>query len=190
MELVGFQEKQHEKLENLANQRSPVEIAKCAIKPSLADSSKFEVLLNTYTQVSKSPTKFDVPANLLDGEARSFSLKTISTMSNNDKVTTTVKCVKVDNPTKLNTGKVKQDTIIADSTGTIRLTLWEEDVNKIEEGKSYKLINMLVRCFKGCNYLSFPTDGRLAPTEDMDIGDTDIQHNTPKEVQKHKFEIK
>ena len=48
---------------------------------------------------------------------------------------------------------------------------------------------MLVRCFKGCNYLSFPTDGRLTPTDDVNIGDTDIQQTTPAEVQKRKFEI-
>ena len=37
----------------------------------------------------------------------------------NDQVTTILQVVKVESPTTVTTGKTKQDTVIADSTGTL-----------------------------------------------------------------------
>ena len=36
----------------------------------------------------------------------------------------------------------KQDVMVADETGSSRLVLWEDDVNSLEEGTSYCLVNM------------------------------------------------
>ena len=92
--------------------------------------------------------------------------------------------MKVESPTKVATGKTKQDTVITDATGTLRLTLWEEDVGRLDEGKSYKLVNMLVRCYKGCNYLSFPTNGSAEETTDVDTGSINIECSIPQEALK------
>ena len=40
---------------------------------------------------------------------------------------------------------VKQDIIVADATGTAKLTLWEDNVNSLEQGHSYKLVDHVVR---------------------------------------------
>lgn len=53
-----------------------------------------------------------------------------------------MKVVKVENPTKVAAGKTKQDTVIADATGTFRVT----------------------------SYLSFPVDGNGKQTTDVDTG--------------------
>ena len=187
--VVGFLEKQHSQLEQLCKEKDAIEIAKCAIKPSLADPNQLEVLLNSYTQLTKSPSKFELPQSMLDGETCHYTLDKISSLRNSDPVTTTVKVVKVERPTTVTTGKTKQDTVIADSTGTLRLTLWEGDVDKLDEGKSYKLVNMLVRCYKGCNYLSFPTDGSAHETTDVDTGSIDTESSIQHEPQKRTFEI-
>ena len=39
----------------------------------------------------------------------------------------------------------KQDAVIGDETGLCRLVLWEEDVGSLEEGKSYNLLDVVVR---------------------------------------------
>ena len=61
---VGFLEKQHSQLEQLCKEKDVIEIAKCAIKSSLANSNQLEVLLNTYTQLTKSPLKFKLPQSI------------------------------------------------------------------------------------------------------------------------------
>lgn len=35
-------------------------------------------------------------------------------------------------------GKKKQDVLVSDSAGTMRLTLWENEIGKLDEGRSYK----------------------------------------------------
>ena len=171
--LVGFHEKQHEQLEQLRN-AEPVEIVKCQIKPSQI-TDELEVLFNDYTQVKKSPSKFSVPDHVLKGEAKQCTIDAIRKGNNNQKVTTVAKVVKVYQPTTVSTGKTKQDTTLADATGTIRFTLWEKDVHSLEEGHSYRLVNVIIRSFKGTNYLSLPPDGAtVQPTAEVDTGETDI----------------
>lgn len=50
--------------------------------------------------------------------------------------------------------KTKQDVIIADSTGTIRFTVWEGEIGKTKVGKSYELSGIMVREFQGRKFLS------------------------------------
>lgn len=51
-------------------------------------------------------------------------------------------------------GKKKQDIIIADGTGTARFTIWEGEIGKVKESKSYRLSGMMVREFRGRKFLS------------------------------------
>ena len=46
---------------------------------------------------------------------------------------------------KVKDGLVKQDLTIADSTGTGRLTLWQDDTNKLNINNSYNLKSLMVR---------------------------------------------
>ena len=94
------------------------------------------------------------------------------------------------------TRSVVLDTALGRNKGKMKLhvdlsiqSLWERDVGKLDEGKSYKLVNMLVRCYKGCNYLSFSTDGSAHETTDVDTGSIDTECSIPHEVQKCTFQI-
>lgn len=51
---------------------------------------------------------------------------------------------------------LKQDVIIADATGTARLTIWQLDINKLEKGKSYELKGINVREYCNIKYLTPP----------------------------------
>lgn len=61
----------------------------------------------------------------------------------------------------------KQDTIIGDHKGACRLVLWESDVNKLEEGKSYKVSHVLVREYGTVKYLSFASKSVCVLTDDV-----------------------
>ena len=41
------------------------------------------------------------------------------------------------------------ETLVGDETGTVKLTLWDDKVNSIEEGKTYELKNANTTVFQG-----------------------------------------
>jgi ssDNA-binding replication factor A large subunit len=55
---------------------------------------------------------------------------------------------------KLKKYRVEKDVLVSDATGTSRLTLWESEIRRLEEEKSYKLCGVVVREFKGRKFLS------------------------------------
>ena len=53
----------------------------------------------------------------------------------------------------------KQDLDISDETGTARLTLWQDTIDKLIVGTSYSLQGLQVRSFNDKKYLSEPKSG-------------------------------
>ena len=49
----------------------------------------------------------------------------------------------------------KQDVIVGNESGSCRLLLWEEDVNVLEVGKSYCLMDVRVQKYVVAKYLSY-----------------------------------
>ncbi len=64
------------------------------------------------------------------------------------------------------TGKQKQDVVIADPTDTITVTLWEENVGRLEVGKSYHLGNFIVREWGGTKYLAMYAESTIELVND------------------------
>ena len=63
----------------------------------------------------------------------------------------------------------KQDVVIGDETGSCRL-VWEDDVSSLQEGKSYRLVNMGV-----CKYLSFTAKSSKEMIVDLEnVNEEDI----------------
>lgn len=65
-----------------------------------------------------------------------------------------VKVLSVGVGMEVNGGKHKQDIVIGDSTGKAKLTLWESEIDTLQENMSYRLNGMIVREFKGKFFLS------------------------------------
>ena len=53
----------------------------------------------------------------------------------------------------------KQDCVVGDVLGSGRVVLWEEDVGKLAEGKSYRLQRATVSMFDSMKYLSVGVNG-------------------------------
>ena len=68
----------------------------------------------------------------------------VPTMEVFEKVTVNVKAIAVKDPTQIG-DKTKQDILIADKTGTAKVSLWEDHVNALIEHDSYCLKNFMVR---------------------------------------------
>lgn len=59
----------------------------------------------------------------------------------------------------------KQDVTLSDSTGTIRLTLWQDDIDKLVLGKCYRM----VKSYKGEKYVTPPqqSGSHITPIDDI-----------------------
>ena len=126
---------------------------------------------STSRPLLKSPVKlFAVP------KEEPQSISGAAAMNSNSKVTVEVKIV-----TKQEAGFVEskqlpiQDLKVADSSGSICLTVWADIVDKLKVDKSYQLRNVSVREYKGKKFLSTSTITEVTPIND--IGTVDMPTN-------------
>ncbi len=73
------------------------------------------------------------------------------------------------------------DVLVGDTTGTVILTLWDDKIDAVEEGKSYKLENGYTSLFKSSLRLNV---GRYGKLEDSD---EDFEVNTGNNVSEKEF---
>ena len=74
----------------------------------------------------------------------------------------------------------KQDVAIADSTGTVMLTLWEADTGQVTEDTTHHFSNMMVRSYQGCMYFSMSKQVGSITWSEVDIGE--VANNNHSEV--------
>ena len=68
------------------------------------------------------------------------------------------------------------DALVGDETGAIYMTLWDENIDKVNEGDSVMVKNGYVRPFKGSMRLNIGRYGSLEPAESA-LGDVNTQNN-------------
>jgi len=68
------------------------------------------------------------------------------------------------------------DALVGDDTGAIYMTLWDENIDKVNEGDSVNVKNGYVRPFKGSMRLNIGRYGTLEPAE-TPLGDVNTQNN-------------
>ena len=100
---------------------------------------------------------------MVDTTAKVVTLDKLEGLEVFDRATVNVKVVEL----KEIGGKSKTDIIIADGSGTARVSVWEGHVNTMEENTSYCLKNFMVREFLSTKYLTMAKEG----SEIIAIGD-------------------
>lgn len=143
----------------------------CEIKEGFHDSTQPEVVVKSYTGVSLSPKSFEIE-DLDNAGSRSIRISEIVEMKIHDDVSVKIKVMKVKQPDVVTNGKRKQDVVIADASGSTVLTLWEDDIGSLIDGKLYQLSKVLVQTFKERHYLSFPSTAKASVIEDVDANCT------------------
>lgn len=125
-----------------------------------------EIIITTATTFSKSPKKINVPVEEASLASSPSTLDTIPKLQN---IIVQTKVLAIKQPLEVKPSLFKQDVIIADATGTARLTVWQEDINKLCVGSSYIFDKLTVRSYDGSKYLTPPKSGWAYNTCD-DIG--------------------
>ena len=87
-----------------------------------------------------------------------MSINKLNTMNQYDRVTVQVTALKVKDPVTVK-NKQKQEVVVGDDSGTTTFTLWENNIGKLVENKSYQLNRVQVHHFLGKYELSFPFYG-------------------------------
>ena len=115
-----------------------------------------EILLNSTTQIQQADKEVTIKTEL--NVPQDIDISNIYKTVDFQKVSCTAKVLNTDEPVWVSGGKTKQDTTISDSSGCIRLTVWEEYINQLEEDTSYHFSGVTVRTFKSKNFLSSSKD--------------------------------
>ena len=143
-----------------------------------------EILVKSFTEVGTSPTAFKID-DLENVGSKSICLADVPKMNRFDRVTVKIKTIRVEKPEIVGNGKRKQDVVIADSSGSSVLTLWESNINSLVDDSSYQLSKLTVQFFKGNYYLSFPSNAIATPIEDV----ADAVAYTPPESTEHSAQV-
>jgi replication factor A1 len=65
------------------------------------------------------------------------------------------------------TSHAVSEAAVGDETGTILLTLWDESLQQIQQGKTYQLVNGYVSMFRGTMRLNIGKYGELKVINDL-----------------------
>lgn len=69
----------------------------------------------------------------------------------------------------------KQDCIIADSTGTAKIVLWENKIGLLKLGVSYKLMKLALSSFRDLNNLTLQEDTMIEEIDDINVNVEDAE---------------
>jgi hypothetical protein len=158
-------------LTTACNELASVRLKNCSVKRSVFNSDELEIVMNQKSDVIPSAKKFKLSESeeklLAD---RTTTLSNLTSLSVNQLINVSVKVLKLFDSAQINvTGKklLKEESQVADATGITRLVVWEGNVGKLMEGKSYSLTNVRIRQFKNESYLSLTTDSVINEIEDI-----------------------
>ena len=180
--MISFEPKLRPSLEKAREEKKSVALIRCKIQEGKFDQ-KLEIVTSKHTKVEFSPKKFKLDE--LHEEASppvEISIENVLEMPVDQSIAVIGKVVRVQPAvavTSKHHGKPlhKQDCTIRDKKGSIRIVLWQDNIDKLMEGKSYRIQNVLLRQYEGIKYLSFSESAVLQEIEDIGdvISDEDLQ---------------
>ena len=169
--LFGFDRPLHEQLQSFQSSKQAVAVNGCNVTQNKKNST-FELKLPKNTKFAKAKCQIDVA----EDTNTKVTIADIATKPEFEKIVLDAKVIVTLDPVKVSSTQTKQDVIVADSTGGIRLTLWNNDINMLEDEVSYNLENIQIRTFNNKQYLSSTRDGlKVSKIDDI----KDIPTNFP-----------
>jgi replication factor A1 len=69
------------------------------------------------------------------------------------------------------------DALVGDETGSIYLTLWDDNIEKVNEDETIRIENGYVTLFKGNMRLNIGKYGKMSPAEEQIEGEVNTENN-------------
>ena len=164
MRFVGFDSKVRRRL---LDTKGCVTISNCEIKQGRREGDGLEVHIRNSTDIAKSCTVFDVAEP--ETKDAITPITAIEHFNHEyERVTVEAKVIQLHEPQEVSGEMRKQDLLIADSSGSIQLTIWQEMIGTVSKDQSYRFTNMMVRIFKGNKYISTSkTDSNITSIDNI-----------------------
>ena len=80
----------------------------------------------------------------------------------------------------------KQESLFTDSSGFLRLVLWEQDTRKMKSSQSYNVSNVAIKEFNGANYSTLTKYGMVIEANKLKIT---RQNDVPDNIQQLKVQF-
>ena len=130
-----------------------------------------EALLKNMTKISPSAKIFKIPD---EDQSGSVTLAEVEDKQPLDMVTVVIKVQSNPDAVEVTGGKRKQDVVVADSTSSMTVVVWEDHIDSISSDVSYRLEDFMLKEYNMKKFLSMPRNGGKV-VEVPDIGD--VQSN-------------
>ena len=165
--IVGFNADHQKFMKDFMNKREPVQLTDCQIKPARRGND-MEIMFKGTTKLQPPPKKFDISTFYFSDEGPAeISVAQLESFNDYDRVTVNIKVMTTINPTEVSGGKTKQEVTVADSSGVCIVTLWEQNIGKLEKNQSYTLKSFLVRDFCGKSLTMAREGSDIRPIPDI-----------------------
>ena len=175
--VISFEPKLHPSFSKSREEGKSVALVNCKVQEGKFSDGALEIVASKHTRVESSPKKFKMDTVNFSKEGDSaveVKVEEVAKLAVNQHITVVGKVVKVGVAGEVtskhyNKQLMKQECIVGDRNGSCRIVLWEKEIGKLHEGKSYRLHKVLVRQYGGVNYLSMCEGAEVE--EIADIGE-------------------
>lgn len=160
-------------LEEFKEEGKSICVRNCEVKGE--DKGNEIILTNKSSVVQVSDRKHDVKKPV----EKTTKMEELGDLSVGQEVVVRTKVVKVGEVQKVVSKKkgtelLKVDCVVGDSSGSERIVLWEENVGKFVQGRSYVVRGAGAGAFDGVKYLSIGVMGVIFEVEDIgEVGDVE-----------------
>ena len=166
LRVIGFTAHTQSALGRYFRERLPVSMENCEVKRGRTGA--FEIVLNSMTKIVPSKEVFQIPEEVFTSQSMVNTIDKIYELHTFERVTLKAKVVRCGKALKLENGLTKKELIVADTTGTIEIFLWQDDIQKMVINKCYLINNVVVRIYREKKFLSFPkTEASVEEIADM-----------------------
>ena len=173
MRFVGFSSAKEKLITKFNKDNNPILLSNCTVKNARFGDG-LEIIVGDGTTIEKSSKEFDVDLQQeVVATSTTTTTKLISLSDLNDqpayqRITVTVKVIDISTTKVLDDNRVVQNILVSDNKTTAKVALWQDFVDSVTLGKSYKLINFAVKKHENISTLFTPKrDAEIEDVEDV-----------------------
>lgn len=151
LRLVGFDSASQKELAKFVEKNSPIKASNCSIRKKGND--ELEIYVNKGTQFTASPRKLTFE-HIQQRSSVSTNIGSVPDIDDGTLVDFSAKVTRLCPPRDVSTGVLQEATLI-DESGSITMSLWNKNVDKLKESCFYKFRNATVITFRNEKKLNY-----------------------------------
>ena len=167
MRIVGFNTDHQKIMREFMDKREPVQLTDCQVKPARRGTD-MEIMFKGTTKLKPSPKKFDISTfHFGDEGPAEINLAQLHSFKDYDRITVNIKVLSSTDSIDVSGGRKKQEVKVADKSEVCMVTLWAENIGKLDDNQSYTLKSFLVREFGGKSLTIGREGSEICPIPDI-----------------------